>query len=102
MDFDVQPLKTTRKECKTPAAMPGFLFEQTMRMAGTAQRTLTPVATSRQETRNVTLKKTLHARGDIPVMHTLRKYTMVCVDNLKKNSRESRIPNRQFDFRSAE
>jgi hypothetical protein len=44
MDFDVQLLKTTRKECKTPAAMPGFLFEH---MAGTAQRTLTPVATSR-------------------------------------------------------
>jgi hypothetical protein len=34
MDFDVPLLKTTRKECKTPAAMPGFLFE---RMAGTAR-----------------------------------------------------------------
>ena len=34
MDFDVQRFKTIRKECKTPAAMPGFLFE---RMAGTAQ-----------------------------------------------------------------
>jgi hypothetical protein len=28
MDFAVQPLKTIRKECKTPAAMPGFSFEQ--------------------------------------------------------------------------
>jgi hypothetical protein len=41
--------------------------------------------------RNVTSKnpqrhaeKTLHARWDIPAMHTLRKYTMVCVDNFKK------------------
>ena len=37
MDFYVQCFKTIRKECKTPAAMPGFLFEQTVRMAGTAQ-----------------------------------------------------------------
>jgi len=50
--------------------MPGFLFEQTVRMAGTAQWTLTPGATSRQEIRNVTLKKRLHARSDIPVMHS--------------------------------
>jgi hypothetical protein len=64
--------------------MPGFLFEQTVRMAGTAPRKLTPVATSRRKIRNVTLKKRLHARWDIPVMHTLRRYTMVCVDNFKK------------------
>jgi len=42
--------------------MPGFLFKETVRMAGTAQWTLTPGATSRQEIRNVTLKKRLHAR----------------------------------------
>ena len=42
--------------------------EQTVRMAGTAQWTL--VATSRQKIRNVTLKKRLHARQDIPVMHS--------------------------------
>jgi hypothetical protein len=47
MDFDVRRFKTTRKERKTPAAMPEFLFERTVRMAGTAQRTLTPAATSR-------------------------------------------------------
>jgi hypothetical protein len=41
MDFDVRRFKTIRKERKTPAAMPGFLFEQTVRVAGTAQRTLT-------------------------------------------------------------
>jgi hypothetical protein len=64
--------------------MPGFLFEQTVRVAGTAPRTPTPVATSRRKIRNVTLKKRLHARCDIPVVHTLRKYTMVCVDNFKK------------------
>jgi hypothetical protein len=57
MDFDVRRFKTTRKERKTPAAMPGFLFEQTVRMAGTAPRPLTPVATSRRKIRNVTLKK---------------------------------------------
>ena len=84
MDFDVRRFKTTRKERKTPTAMPGFLFEQTARMAGTARRTLTPVATSRRKIRNVTLKKRLHARWDIPAMHTLHRYTMVCVDNFKK------------------
>src|SRR5215207_2562432 len=34
--------------------------------------------------RNVTLRKIVHARWDIPVIHTPHRYTMVCVDNLKK------------------
>ena len=84
MDFLRPALKALRKVCETPAAMPGFLFEQTGRMAGTASGTLTPVATSRRKIRNVTLKKRLHARWDIPAMHTLRRYTMVWVDNFKK------------------
>jgi hypothetical protein len=47
LGFYVQRFKTTRKECKTPAAMPGFLFEQAERTAATAQQTLVPAATSR-------------------------------------------------------
>src|SRR5215204_1310791 len=34
--------------------------------------------------RNVTLRKIVHARWDIPVIHTPHRYTMVCVDNFKK------------------
>jgi hypothetical protein len=64
--MDIQRSKSICKECKTPATMPGFLFE---RMAGTAVST--------DARCNVTLKKTLHARWDIPAMHTLCKYTMV-------------------------
>jgi hypothetical protein len=69
---------------QNPEAMPEFLFEQTVRMVG-------PPPTANTDAHcNVTLKKRLHARRDIPVMHTLGKYTMVCVDNFKKNfARES-------------
>jgi hypothetical protein len=91
MDFDVQRFKTICKECKTPAAMPGFCF----RMAGAAQCT--------DARCNVTLKKTLQARWDIPAMHTLCKYTMVCVDNFKKYF-AARVANRtdSSPFRSPE
>jgi hypothetical protein len=84
MDLPRPAIQNVTQGMQNPGSDAGVLFEQTARMAGTAQRTLTPVATSRRKIRNVTLKKRLHARWDIPVMHTRSKYTMVCVDNFKK------------------
>ena len=52
--------------------MPGFLFEQTVRTGSAAQ-------SQRLKIRNVTLKTRLHARRDIPVLHTARQiYDGVC------------------------
>jgi vacuolar-type H+-ATPase catalytic subunit A/Vma1 len=69
---------------QNPGSDAGVFVWADGRVADIAPRILTPVATSRRKIRNVTLKKRLHARRDFPAMHTLRKYTMVCVDNFKK------------------
>jgi len=65
---------------QTSAAMPGFSFEQIgagdrlvhCERRGSLQRPA-------EKARNVSLKKRLHARWDIPVMHTvLQIYDGVC------------------------
>jgi hypothetical protein len=50
--MDVQRFKSICKECKTPAAMPGFLFEQTVRTTVLRSERRVPFC-------NATLKKKL-------------------------------------------
>src|SRR6266481_7303809 len=72
------------QECKTPAAMPGFLFGQTTRMAPATQ--LTPKSLLQRYGD----EETLCSLGYPCYAQDLRKYTFVCVDNFKKKlARES-------------
>jgi hypothetical protein len=79
----------TNMKCKTPAAMPGFLFGQAARPDGRHNATSAGLLCSDAE------GGTSPLLGISLLCTVLPRYTFVCIDNLKIILGESRKPNRQ-------